>query len=161
MRRIAVYAGTFDPVTNGHLDLVERSLRIFGQLIVAVAANPKKNPLFSHEERVEMFRAVTANLKNVTIEGFSGLLVDYVKQKDVVAIIRGLRAISDFEYEMQMAHTNRRLVTTIEAVFMMPNEAYSFITSTIVKEVASYGGDVSTFVPPIVLEKLNNKFGRG
>jgi pantetheine-phosphate adenylyltransferase len=160
MRRIAVYAGTFDPVTNGHLDLVERSLRIFGQLIVAVAANPKKNPLFSHEERVEMFRAVTANLKNVTIEGFSGLLVDYVKQKEVVAIIRGLRAISDFEYEMQMAHTNRRLDTNIEAVFMMPNEAYSFITSTIVKEVASYGGDVSTFVPPIVLEKLKNKFGK-
>jgi len=160
MRRIAVYAGTFDPVTNGHLDLVERSLRIFGQLIVAVAANPKKNPLFSHEERVEMFRAVTANLKNVTIEGFSGLLVDYVKQKEVVAIIRGLRAISDFEYEMQMAHTNRRLDTNIEAVFMMPNESYSFITSTIVKEVASYGGDVTTFVPPIVLEKLKNKFGK-
>ncbi|HUL00323.1 MAG TPA: pantetheine-phosphate adenylyltransferase [Nitrospirota bacterium] len=160
MKRIAVYAGTFDPVTNGHLDLVERSLRIFGQLIIAVAANPKKNPLFSQQERIEMFREVTANLQNITIEGFSGLLIDYVKKKEVVAIIRGLRAISDFEYEMQMALTNRRLDTEIEAVFMMPNEAYSFITSSIVKEVASYGGDVSTFVPPIVSAKLKHKFGK-
>ena len=160
MRRIAVYAGTFDPVTNGHLDLVERGLRIFGQLIVAVAANPRKKPLFSHEERIEMFREVTANLKNVTIEGFNGLLIDYVKQREVVAIIRGLRAVSDFEYEMQMALTNRRLATNVEAVFMMPNEAYSFVTSSIVKEVASYGGDVSSFVPPLVFKKLRSKFGK-
>jgi len=158
MKHIAVYAGTFDPVTNGHLDLVERSLRIFGELIVAVAVNPKKNPLFSHQERIDMLRELTATYKNITIEGFNGLLIDYVRQKKATAIIRGLRAVSDFEFEMQMALTNRRLCNTIEAVFMMPNEAYSFITSTIVKEVASFGGDVSTFVPPIVLERLNKKF---
>jgi pantetheine-phosphate adenylyltransferase len=160
MKHIAVYAGTFDPVTNGHLDLVERSLRIFGELIVAVAVNPKKNPLFSHQERIDMLRELTATYKNITIEGFNGLLIDYVRQKKATAIIRGLRAVSDFEFEMQMALTNRRLCNTIEAVFMMPNEAYSFITSTIVKEVASFGGDVSTFVPPIVLERLKKKFGK-
>jgi pantetheine-phosphate adenylyltransferase len=160
MKHIAVYAGTFDPVTNGHLDLVERSLRIFGELIVAVAANPKKNPLFSHQERIDMLRELTATYKNITIEGFNGLLIDYVRQKKATAIIRGLRAVSDFEFEMQIALTNRRLCNTIEAVFMMPNEAYSFITSTIVKEVASFGGDVSTFVPPIVLERLKKKFAK-
>lgn len=160
MKHIAVYAGTFDPVTNGHLDLVERSLRIFGELIVAVAANPKKNPLFPHQERIDMLRELTATYKNITIEGFNGLLIDYVRQKKATAIIRGLRAVSDFEFEMQIALTNRRLCNTIEAVFMMPNEAYSFITSTIVKEVASFGGDVSTFVPPIVLERLKKKFAK-
>jgi pantetheine-phosphate adenylyltransferase len=160
MKHTAVYAGTFDPVTNGHLDLVERSLRIFGELVIAVAANPKKNPLFTHEERIDMFRELTANYKNITIEGFHGLLIDYVRQKNATAIIRGLRAISDFEFEMQMALTNRRLCNTVEAVFMMPNEAYSFITSTIVKEVASFGGDVSTLVPPLVLERLKKKFGK-
>jgi len=160
MKHIAVYPGTFDPVTNGHIDLVERSLRIFGELIIAVAANPKKQPLFSLEERVDMFKTVTANYKNIRIEGFDGLLVDYVKQKNAVAIIRGLRAISDFEYEMQMALMNRRFDNTIETVFMMPNEAYSFITSTMVKEAAGYGGDVSTLVPPVVLGRLKKKFGK-
>jgi pantetheine-phosphate adenylyltransferase len=160
MKHIAVYPGTFDPVTYGHIDLVERSLRIFGELIIAVAANPKKQPLFSLEERVDMFKTVTANYKNIRIEGFDGLLVDYVKQKNAVAIIRGLRAISDFEYEMQMALMNRRFDNTIETVFMMPNEAYSFITSTMVKEAAGYGGDVSTLVPPVVLGRLKKKFGK-
>jgi pantetheine-phosphate adenylyltransferase len=160
MKHIAVYPGTFDPVTNGHVDLVERSLRIFGGVIVAIAANPKKKPLFSLEERIEMFKTATANYKNVVIEGFDGLLVDYVKQKNAVAIVRGLRAVSDFEYEMQMALMNRRLDSAIETVFMMPNEAYSFITSTIVREAAGYGGDVSTLVPAVVLEKLKKKFGK-
>jgi pantetheine-phosphate adenylyltransferase len=159
-KHIAVYPGTFDPVTNGHLDLVDRSLRIFGELIIAIAANPKKKPLFSLDERIDMFKAVTTNYKNIKIEGFDGLLVDYIKQKKAVAIVRGLRAISDFEYEMQMALMNRRFDNTIETVFMMPNETYSFITSTIVKEAAGYGGDISTLVPPVVLERLKKKFGK-
>jgi pantetheine-phosphate adenylyltransferase len=160
MKHIAVYPGTFDPVTYGHIDLVERSLRIFGELIIAIAANPKKQPLFSLEERIDTFKSVTASYKNIKVEGFDGLLVDYVKQKKAVAIIRGLRAISDFEYEMQMALMNRRFDNTIETVFMMPNEAYSFITSTMVKEAAGYGGDVSTLVPPVVLQRLKKKFGK-
>ncbi len=160
MKHIAVYPGTFDPVTNGHIDLVERSLRIFGEVIVAVAENPKKAPLFPLEERIAMLKAVTVNYKNVVIEGFDGLLVDYVRKKSAVAIIRGLRAVSDFEYEMQMALMNRRLDSNIETVFLMPNVEYSFITSTIVKEAASYGGDVSSLAPRVVVEKLKKKFGK-
>ena len=160
MKHIAVYPGTFDPVTNGHIDLVERSLRIFGEVIVAVAENPKKAPLFPLEERIAMLKTVTANYKNVVIEGFDGLLVDYVRKKSAVAIIRGLRAVSDFEYEMQMALMNRRLDSNIETVFLMPNVEYSFITSTIVKEAASYGGDVSSLAPRVVVEKLKKKFGK-
>ncbi|MDA8421714.1 MAG: pantetheine-phosphate adenylyltransferase [Nitrospiraceae bacterium] len=160
MKHIAVYPGTFDPVTNGHIDLVERSLRIFDELIVAVAANPKKQPLFSLEERIGMFKKVVSRYKRVKIEGFDGLLVDYVKQKKAVGIIRGLRAVSDFEYEMQMALMNRRLDNDIETVFLMPNEEYSFITSTIVREAASYGGDVSSLVPGVVVEKLKKKYGK-
>ncbi len=160
MKHIAVYPGTFDPVTNGHIDLVERSLRIFDELIVAVAANPKKQPLFSLEERIGMIKKVVSRYKRVKIEGFDGLLVDYVKQKNAVGIIRGLRAVSDFEYEMQMALMNRRLDNDIETVFLMPNEEYSFITSTIVREAASYGGDVSSLVPRVVVEKLKKKYGK-
>jgi pantetheine-phosphate adenylyltransferase len=160
MKHIAVYPGTFDPVTNGHIDLVQRSLTIFDEVIVAVAANPKKQPLFSLEERIAMFKEVTAKYKNVVIEGFDGLLVDYVKKKNAVGIIRGLRAVSDFEYEMQMALMNRRLDSNIETVYLMPSEEYSFITSTIVKEAASYGGDISTLVPHVVVEKLKKKYGR-
>jgi pantetheine-phosphate adenylyltransferase len=160
MKHTAVYPGTFDPVTNGHIDLVERSLRIFDEVIVAVAENPKKAPLFSLKERLDMFKEVTSDYKGVVIEGFDGLLVDYVRKKNAVAIIRGLRAVSDFEYEMQMALMNRRLDTEIETVFLMPNEAYSFITSTIVREAASYGGDISSLVPRVVVEKLKKKFGR-
>jgi len=159
MKHVAVYPGTFDPVTNGHIDLVERSLTIFDEVIVAVAENPKKTPLFSLEERLAMFKAVTRRYRRVMIEGFDGLLVDYVRHKKAVAIIRGLRAVSDFEYEMQMALMNRRLDDDIETVFLMPNEAYSFITSTIVKEAASYGGDVSSLVPKLVVGKLQKKFG--
>jgi pantetheine-phosphate adenylyltransferase len=160
MKRIAVYPGTFDPVTNGHIDLVERSLRIFDIVIVAIAANPKKVPLFSLEERISLFKRVTVKYKSVVIEGFDGLLVDYVKKKKAAGIIRGLRAVSDFEYEMQMALMNRRLDNSIETVFLMPNEEYSFITSTIVKEAASYGGDVSSLVPRVVVEKLKKRLGK-
>ncbi len=160
MKHIAVYPGTFDPVTNGHIDLVERSLRIFDEVIVAVAANPKKKPLFSLEERIDMFGKSIARHSRVRIEGFDGLLVDYIRQKKAVGIIRGLRAVSDFEYEMQMALMNRRLDDTIETVFLMPNEEYSFITSTIVKEAASYGGDVSSLVPRVVVKNLKKKFGK-
>lgn len=160
MKHIAVYPGTFDPVTNGHLDLVQRSLTIFDEVIVAVAANPKKAPLFSLAERIDMFKEVTAKYKNVVIEGFDGLLVDYVRKKAAVGIVRGLRAVSDFEYELQMALMNRRLDSSIETVYLMPSEEYSFITSTIVKEAASYGGDVSTLVPNVVVEKLKKKYGR-
>jgi pantetheine-phosphate adenylyltransferase len=158
MKHLAVYPGTFDPVTNGHIDLVDRSLRIFDEVIVAIAENPRKAPLFSLAERISMFKDVTRNFKGVTIEGFDGLLVDYVRRKDAVAIIRGLRAVSDFEYEMQMALMNRRLDYRIETVFLMPNQEYSFITSTIVREAASYGGDVSSLVPGVVVDKLRKKF---
>jgi pantetheine-phosphate adenylyltransferase len=160
MKRIAVYPGTFDPVTNGHVDLAERSLRMFDRVIVAVAANPKKQPLFELSERIVMFKKATKGYRNLVIEGFDGLLVDYVKERKAVAIIRGLRAVSDFEHEMQMALMNRRLDEDIETVFLMPNEEYSFITSTIVKEAASYGGDVSSLVPKGVVEKLRKRFGR-
>jgi len=160
MKHRAVYPGTFDPVTHGHVDLLERSLRIFDEVIVAIAENPKKKPLFSLKERIAMFRQVSGHHNRVKIEGFDGLLVDYVRKTNAVAIIRGLRAVSDFEYEMQMALMNRRLDNTIETVFLMPNEEYSFITSTIVKEAASYGGDVSSLVPRIVVQKLKKKYGR-
>lgn len=161
MKRVAVYPGTFDPVTNGHIDLLQRCLRIFDRVIVGIAENPKKQPLFTLKERIEMFKGSIRNIggaKNVTIEGFDCLLVDYAKQKRATGIIRGLRAVSDFEYELQMALMNRRLDSSVETVFMMPSEEYSFITSTIVKEVASYGGDVSSLVPGVVVKQLKRKF---
>ena len=161
MKRIAVYPGTFDPVTNGHVDLVERSLRMFDSVIVAIAANPKKEPLFTLAERIDMFRKAIGRRSNVTIEGFDCLLVDYMKEKRAVGLIRGLRAVSDFEYEMQMALMNRRLDEDIETVFLMPSEEYSFITSTIVKEAASYGGDVSSLVPRITVQMLKQKYRTG
>jgi pantetheine-phosphate adenylyltransferase len=160
MKRIAVYPGTFDPVTNGHVDLVERSLRMFDKVIVAIAANPGKKPLFTLEERLALFRSSLKSRRNVEIEGFDCLLVDYMKEKKAVGLIRGLRAVSDFEYELQLALMNRRLDSTVETVFLMPSEEYSFITSTIVKEAASYGGNVSSLVPKAVVRKLREKFGR-
>ncbi len=156
--RFAIYPGTFDPITNGHLDLVDRGLRIFDEILIAVAPNPKKQPLFSLQERLALIKESVKDCQNVRIEPFDGLLVDYVKHKGGVAIIRGLRAISDFEYEMQMALMNRRLVTEIETVFMMPSEEFSFITSTIVKEVASFGGSVKGLVPEVVERALREKY---
>ncbi len=156
--RFAIYPGTFDPITNGHLDLVDRGLRIFDEILIAVAPNPKKQPLFSLQDRLTLIKESVKDCQNVRIEPFDGLLVDYVKHKGGVAIIRGLRAISDFEYEMQMALMNRRLVTEIETVFMMPSEEFSFITSTIVKEVASFGGSVKGLVPEVVERALREKY---
>jgi len=156
--KLAVYPGTFDPVTNGHLDLVRRGLMIFDKLIIAVALNPKKAPLFTLEERLSMIEAAIGEYGGVRVESFSGLLVDYVKEKNGVAIVRGLRAISDFEYEMQMALMNRRLAGDLETVFMMPSEEFSYLTSTIVKEAASLGGSVAGLVPAGVEKILRERF---
>lgn len=153
-----IYPGTFDPITNGHLDLVQRGLRIFDEIIIAVAPSPKKQPLFSLEERLRMIRESVKGRGNVEVEAFNGLLVEYAKTRGGVAIIRGLRAVSDFEYELQLALMNRRLDMSVETVFMMPSEEYSFLTSTIVKEAASFGGSVKGLVPPMVEKALNERF---
>ncbi|UCG77725.1 MAG: pantetheine-phosphate adenylyltransferase [Nitrospirota bacterium] len=158
MVKTGICAGTFDPFTNGHLDIVQRSLRIFEKVVIAVAIRPKKEPLFDIEKRKELIRQSTSELDNVVVEAFDGLLVDYVRQKEGVAIVRGLRAVSDFEYEMQMAMMNRRLDNVIETVFMMPSDEFSFLTSTMVKEVASLGGSVCGLVPLPVERALKEVF---
>ncbi len=157
-KRIAVYPGTFDPVSNGHLDLIKRGLRIFDKVIVAVALNPGKNPIFSIDERVSFIKEAVRGWKNVEIESFDGLLIDYVKRKKANVIVKGLRAVSDFEYELQLSLMNRRLDTHIETIFMMPSEEYSFLSSKILKEVAALNGDVRGMVPPSVVEGLRRKF---
>jgi len=158
MTRIGVCPGTFDPITNGHLDIVRRSLGVFDTVILAVAANPQKAPLFDIKDRLEMAIVATDGMERVTVEAFDGLLVDYLRQKDAHAIIRGLRAVSDFEYELQMAMMNRNLDQTVETLFLMPSVEYSFLTSTIIKNVASYGGDIDSLVPPLVANRLRDKF---
>jgi len=158
MKKIAIYPGTFDPITNGHLDLVERALRIFDEVIIAVAQSQKKQPLFTIKERMNLIKLAIKGFERVRVETFNGLLVDYVKKKKGAAILRGLRAVSDFEYELQMAHMNRRLDTNIETVFMMPSEDYSFLTSSIVKEIASLCGSVKGLVPLEVERALTEKF---
>ena len=158
MTKHAVYPGTFDPITNGHIDLIRRSLHIFDTVTIAVAANPQKAPLFSLDERLEMIREAVRDLPGVHAESFDGLLVEYVRKRGALAIIRGLRAVSDFEYELQMALMNRRLDTDIETVFLMPSEEYSYLTSTILKTVADLGGDIRGLVPPIIEERLKNHF---
>jgi pantetheine-phosphate adenylyltransferase len=157
--RLAICPGTFDPVTNGHLDIIQRGLRIFDGVIVAVAPSQKKTPLFTLEERLWFIRESVKDFGNISVEPFSGLLVDYVKAKGGLAIIKGLRAISDFEYELQMALMNRKLDMYVETVFMMPSEEFSFLTSTMVKEVASFGGSVKGLVPEIVEQALKEKIG--
>ncbi len=159
MSRIGVCPGTFDPITNGHLDIVRRSLNFFDTVILAVALNPQKAPLFDIKERLEMAVVATDGMERVTVEAFDGLLVDYLRQKDAHAIIRGLRAVSDFEYELQMAMMNRNLDQTVETLFLMPSVEYSFLTSTIIKNVASFGGNVNDLVPPLVARRLREKFG--
>ncbi|MGH7266071.1 MAG: pantetheine-phosphate adenylyltransferase [Candidatus Rokuibacteriota bacterium] len=156
----AVYPGSFDPITNGHLDLIERSLRIFDHLVVAVVTNPAKTSLFSDAERVDMIRESTRTLGSIEIMVFEGLLVDFVRRVGARAIVRGLRAVSDFEYEFQMALMNRHLSEDIETVFLMPHEAYSYLSSRLVKEVAGYGGAVTSLVPPGVNARLAEKFGK-
>jgi len=158
MKKIAIYPGTFDPITNGHLDLVERCLMIFDEVIIAVAPSHRKQPLFTLKERLRMIISAVKKFKRVRVESFNGLLIEYVRKKKGIAILRGLRAVSDFEYELQMAHMNRRLDTNIETVFMMPSEEYSFLTSSIVKEIASYGGFVKGLVTDDVENALREKF---
>ena len=151
----AIYPGTFDPVTNGHTDLIERASKLFSKIIVGVAANPSKQPRFELAERVAMLTQVTSHLDNVTVVGFSGLLVDFAKEHQANVLIRGLRAVSDFEYELQLANMNRRLHPELESVFLTPAEENSFISSTLVKEVSLHGGDVTQFVHPSVKAALN------
>lgn len=161
----AIYPGSFDPVTNGHLDIIERGSRLFGHLIVAILKNPKKDYLFSTEERMYMLRESTRHLHNVEIDSFSGLLVEYAKVKKARVIIKGLRAISDFEYEFQMAMINKKLSPGVETLFMMTNNKYSYLSSSVVKEIAFFHGNVNSLVPPIVsefiYEKIKNKYGEG
>ena len=158
MAKRAVYPGMFDPMHNGHLDLIQRSLQIFDELIVAVVANPSKQPLFSVSERLEMIDETTANLSNIRIVAFDGLLIDLVTRERADCIVRGLRAISDFEYEFQMALMNRKLRSTVETVFLMPHEKYTYIASRLIKEVASFGAAVTGLVPPTVEKRLAEKF---
>ena len=154
---LAIYPGSFDPVTNGHLDLIERGTKIFDRLVVAVLQNLEKDPLFTVEERVEMLREVTRPWPNVEVDIFHGLLADYARQKKAQVLLRGIRAISDYEYELQMALMNRKLEPGIETVFMMPAEAYSYLSSRLVKEIARLGGPVESLVPPVVAERLKVK----
>lgn len=151
---IVVYPGTFDPITNGHTDLVERAARMFDHVIVAVADNPKKKPLFDLEQRVDLAEQVLSHLHNVEVVGFSNLLVEFVREKHANIILRGLRAVSDFEYEFQLADMNRVLAPNVESLFLTPSQQYSFISSTLVREVASLGGDIKPFVHPVVAQAL-------
>ena len=156
-RRKAVYPGSFDPITNGHIDLIKRALKIFDKVVVSVADNSTKQTLFTVEERLQFIRKATARFKNVEVDSFKGLAVDYVNKKGSCVIIRGLRMISDFEYEFQMALTNRRLSKQVETIFLMPNEAYSYLSSKLIKEAVSLGADVRCFVPTFVATALKKK----
>lgn len=154
----AVYPGTFDPITNGHIDIIERGSAIFDGVVVAILKNPEKEPLFSVEERAEMITHTISVLPNVTVDMFDGLLVDYAEKIGAGVIVRGLRAVSDFEYELQMAMMNRRMKSTIETVFMMPSETYSYLSSKLVREVARLGGNLKGLVPEGVEARLQRKF---
>lgn len=153
-----IYPGSFDPITNGHIDIIERCSEKFGKVIVAVLNNPSKNTLFTVEERVEIIKESLKGYDNIEIDSFSGLLIDYAKQKEASLIVRGLRAVSDFEYEMQMALINKSLSEDVETFFLIANTKYSFLSSSIVREVASFGGDVANLVPEAALKALNEKF---
>jgi pantetheine-phosphate adenylyltransferase len=159
--RIAVYPGTFDPVTFGHLDLVERGRKHVDKLILSILRNEDKKTLFTVDERAAFLRQAVAPWDNVVVDAFDGLLVDYAKRTGASLILRGLRAVSDFEYELQMAMMNRRLAPDLETAFLMPNEAFSYVSSRLVREVARLGGDVSGLVPPAVAKALGEKYGRG
>lgn len=156
--RTALYPGTFDPITNGHLDLIKRASRIFDHLVVAVADNPAKETLLTREERVSLLEASVKTLKNVEVKHFSGLTVEYARKLKVTAIIRGLRVFSDFEYEFQMALMNRKLVPEVETAFLVPSEQYTYLSSSLIKDIARFKGNISEFVPPPVEKKLTEKF---
>ncbi|MFH1622282.1 MAG: pantetheine-phosphate adenylyltransferase [Candidatus Omnitrophota bacterium] len=153
----AIYPGSFDPITYGHIDLIERALKIFEEVVVAVTDNPSKKSLFSVEERVKMIKEVTKDMDRVTVEHFDGLVVEYARKKKIGVLIRGLRMLSDFEYEFQMALTNRKLAPDIETIYLMPSESYSYISSRLLKEAASFGADISNFVPSFVDKSLKSK----
>jgi pantetheine-phosphate adenylyltransferase len=157
--KTAIYPGTFDPITNGHLSVVTRALKIFDRLVIGILNNPQKSPLFTVEERISMIRETLKDKKNIEVESFDGLLVDYVVQKKSNIILKGLRALSDFEYEFQMALMNRKLNREIQSVFLMTDYKWFYTSSTIIKEAAKFGGDISGLAPPIVCRKLKEKFG--
>lgn len=157
-KKIAICPGSFDPITNGHLDIIQRGAKIFDEVIVVIFNNSSKNPLFTATERADLIRQSVADLPNVSVDVSDGLLVEYAKRRNVHCILRGLRAVSDFEYEMQITSMNKRLEPTIETFFMMTNNQYSFLSSSIVKEVAKYHGDVRDLVPPPVVKALQEKF---
>ncbi|MFZ1320901.1 MAG: pantetheine-phosphate adenylyltransferase [Ignavibacteria bacterium] len=160
MKKItAVYPGTFDPVTNGHLDIIERASDLFTDVIVSIAVNQNKKPLFTTDERKDMLEKVTGHLNNVKVDSFEGLLVSYADKVKANVMIRGLRAVSDFEYEFQMSLTNKKLNPDINTIFLMPNEKYTYLNSSLVRELASYDANVKEFLPPYVLKKLKGKFG--
>lgn len=158
--RTAIYPGSFDPLTNGHLDVIERAAKLFDQVIVAIANNDSKNPLFTLAERLDLVNRSVGLPKNVETDTFDGLLVEYVERRSGQAILRGLRAVSDFEFEFQLALMNRKLNERVETIFMMPKDTYTFLSSRIVKEIARLGGDVSAFVPPHVREALTKKLAK-
>jgi len=159
MATLAVYPGSFDPLTNGHVDIIMRGARLFDRIVIAILVNAEKSPLFSMDERVDIVRTVFKGMPNVEVDTFQGLLVDYVERRNAQVIVRGLRAVSDFEFEFQMALMNRRLNGKIETVFMMPAEQYSYISSRLIKEVFSLGGRVHGLVPDIVEDRLRDKVG--
>jgi len=159
MRR-AIYPGSFDPVTNGHIDVIERARKLFDQVVVAVAHNDEKQPLFTLDERLDLLRQTIGKIDNVGIAHFDGLLVDFAMKREAIAVVRGLRAVSDFEFEFQMALMNRKLQGAVETIFLMPKEEYTYLSSRIIKEIARLGGDVSGFVPEIVAKALSKKLGK-
>ena len=158
--RIGLYPGTFDPITKGHIDLAERASSLFAEVVVAIAASPSKQPLFSLEERLEMARISLEHIQNVSIIGFQGLLIDCMRRAEAQVVLRGLRAVSDFEYEFQLAAMNRRLDPSIETMFLTPSEKYTFLSASMVKEIATHGGDVSQFLHPQINARLSDRLGR-
>ncbi len=156
--RVAIYPGTFDPITLGHFDILQRASKLFDRVIITLAINSNKTPLFSKEERLEFIKDAVKNISNVTVDSFEGMLIYFAEKTGAIAVIRGLRAISDFEFEFQLALMNRKQNSEITTVFLMPNEKYTYLNSSIIREVARFGGDVSSFITPLVAEKLKDKF---
>jgi pantetheine-phosphate adenylyltransferase len=157
--KIAIYPGSFDPITNGHLDLIQRALQLFDRLVIAIADNPDKKPLFSADERLEMVKSTVKDLKRVKVVLFTGLLADLAKELEASAFIRGVRAVSDFEFEFQLALMNRKLASKTETVFLIPSEKYTYLRSNLIKDIARFNGEINRFVPKIVERKLKEKFG--